>query len=244
MLKLYSIFILILALTCSTLNIKAQEKSNFKEVVLDGKPAKLNLETGEITLIATEAIIDSLRKKKDTIETEDRELSKFHEVKEGESLLDISNQYKVSLTRLKKLNNLETTLINEGQVLLIDKGADNGKNTIAKNVNKKEVTPEATSFHKVQKGETLYSISKMYGLSVETLKSNNNLSSNLIKAGQVLRLVNDANNKEETSNTLLIKKGDTLYSIAKRFNTSVEKLKELNSLKNNVILVGQELRIR
>lgn len=244
MLKLYSTFILVLALTFSFLSIGAQQNHKFKEVVLDGKPAKLNLETGEITLIKAEIIADSLEGKKNILELEDRELSKFHKVKEGESLLDISNQYRVSLTKLKKLNSLETTLINAGQVLLIAEGVENVKNNIPESVNKKEVRPEVTSFHKVRKGQTLYSISKIYGLSVERLMANNNLSSNLIKEGQVLRLINDVNDKEETSKTVLINEGDTLYSLAKRFNTSVEKLKALNRLKSNVIFVGQELLIR
>ena len=94
----------------------------------------------------------------------------------------------------------------------------------------------------VQKGDSLYSISKKYGITVDklkelnNLKSNlNNLKSNLINIGQVLFVT--------SSNTYIVQKGDSLYSISKKYGITVDKLKELNNLKSNIINIGQILKI-
>ena len=97
---------------------------------------------------------------------------------------------------------------------------------------------DSGNFHVVQKGDTLYSIARRYGISVEELKRLNNLVNNTITVGQKL-LVNESNDGE----IYIVQRGDTLYSIARRYGMSVEELKRLNNLVNNVISVGQELLI-
>ena len=84
----------------------------------------------------------------------------------------------------------------------------------------------------VKSGDTLYSIAKKFGLSVDKLKSINNLNSNLIKINQELIIPNK---------TITIKKGDTLYSLAKKNNTTVDKLMEINNLKNSNLAIGDVL---
>lgn len=88
--------------------------------------------------------------------------------------------------------------------------------------------------HKVVSGDTLYSLAKKYGLTVNELKSINKLTSDTIKIGQILKLI-------EFTHTVI--SGDTLYSLAKKNNTTVETLKSINGLKNDVIKVGQILRL-
>ncbi len=53
-----------------------------------------------------------------------------------------------------------------------------------------------------------------------------------------------ASSETQSSNIYIIKKGDTLYSIAKRFNTSVETLKKINSLSGNSLSIGQVIKIK
>lgn len=86
----------------------------------------------------------------------------------------------------------------------------------------------------VKKGDTLYSISRKYNIKVDELKRMNNLSSNIIYIGQVLKI---------NKNIYTVKKGDTLYSIAKRYNTTVENIKKLNNLSSNLLSIGQQLKI-
>ena len=106
-----------------------------------------------------------------------------------------------------------------------------------------------TSSHQVQKGETLYSISRKYGISVGELCSANNIStSSVIKTGQTLKIPtkNSSSTKNsekiEKTDTYIVKKGDTLYGIAKRFGVSVETLTIMNKMSgSNTIKVGQSL---
>lgn len=96
-------------------------------------------------------------------------------------------------------------------------------------------------YYTVKSGDTLYSIAKKYGITVDKLKDLNNLNSNMISVNQKL-LVNDQK-KNQTTNTYVVEKGDTLYSIAKKYSTTVSKIKELNNLKSDTLSIGQELII-
>lgn len=91
----------------------------------------------------------------------------------------------------------------------------------------------ASSDYVVKKGDTLYSIAKNNGISVDTLKKINNLSNNIIYVGQKLKL----------NNKYVVKKGDTLYGIARMFGTTVANLKLNNNLKSDFLSIGQELVI-
>ncbi len=121
----------------------------------------------------------------------------------------------------------------------------------------------ADTSYKVNKGDTLYSISRKYQITVAELRAANNLSENdVLKAGQKLiipeadistavALSGDKNNKSDspvnTSNTteIEVKKGDTLYSLSKKYGLTVADLLAINNLdSSSVIKVGQKLKVR
>jgi len=85
----------------------------------------------------------------------------------------------------------------------------------------------------------LYSIARTYGLTVDQLKSINILSSNNLSVGQRLRVRNSSSSPGTSNYT--VKSGDTLYSIASRFNTTVDEIKRLNNLSSNLLSIGQIL---
>lgn len=105
--------------------------------------------------------------------------------------------------------------------------------------------------HKVASGDTLYSISRKYGLTVDELKSLNKLSSNTLKVGQVLVVAKNStsstssttSSSSSSSGTHTVQKGDTLFSIAKKYGITTALLKTLNALKTNVLKLGQVLKI-
>ena len=95
----------------------------------------------------------------------------------------------------------------------------------------------------VQKGDTLYSISRRYNIPINRLIELNNLNSDILSIGQKLILNEDI--QTEVSNNLIYKvqKGDTLYSIANRYGVTVDELIELNNLKTNILSIDQQLLI-
>ncbi len=90
----------------------------------------------------------------------------------------------------------------------------------------------------VQRGDTLYGISKQFGVTVEEIKLENNLVDNSIIIGQVLRIPT-----VETTSLYVVKNGDTLYSIATKYGVSVSELMRINNLQSTTLTVGQQLRI-
>lgn len=105
-----------------------------------------------------------------------------------------------------------------------------------------------TVSYTVQRGDTLFSIARRYNTTVEAIRAENNLSSNFIYVGQVLRIPAGPGSSPEptpaTGGTYVVQRGDTLIGIARRYNTTVDALARANNLSPPyVIYVGQRLTI-
>ena len=110
----------------------------------------------------------------------------------------------------------------------------------------------------IQKGDSLYSIAKKFGMSVDELKSLNNLTNNNLAIGQQLMIKSitgdePINPEEECIGTgyvepqyviYTVQKGDSLYTIARKYNISVDNIKALNNLTSNNLSIGQQLKIK
>ena len=123
----------------------------------------------------------------------------------------------------------------------------------------KEERPK-TNFvrHKVKKGQTFNSIAKKYGTTVNELRKKNHLSKKAsLKAGQILlvpvnktALAKKGKNKrtkevseEKNIQRYKVKRGDTLASLAKKFDVSVDDLKKMNKIKGSVIKSGTTIKV-
>ncbi len=163
--------------------------------------------------------------------------SDTYTVKSGDTLYSIAFKYNLSVDELKELNNLTSDSLSIGQVLKV-----------------KYEEVETPIVYTVQSGDTLYSIANKFGLTVANLIEYNNLISDTLSIGQVLKLTNteiddDLNDEteedeyfeEDSVNTYTVKSGDTLYSIANKYNLSVDELKLLNNLTTDTLSIGQVL---
>ncbi len=148
--------------------------------------------------------------------------SDTYTVKSGDTLYSIARKYNLSVDELKELNNLTSNTLSIGQVLKISPSMPLNENT-----------------YTVKQGDTLYSIANKYGVSVNELKEFNNLTSNTLSINQVLKIPSETKNNK----TYIVKSGDTLYQIAKNFNTTVDEIKKLNNLTSNTLSIGQTLII-
>ena len=173
------------------------------------------LQIGEVLRIPTKEIYE--------------EEENIYIVKKGDSLYSIANKYNTTVEELKRINNLTSNILSIGQVLKLPSDKAN-------NVEKEENTISYT----VQKGDSLYSIARKYDTTIDRIKDSNNLTTNLLSIGQVLLIPTDTN----LETTYTVKKGDSLYSIAKKYNTTVDRLKQLNNLTSNLLSIGQILIVR
>lgn len=110
------------------------------------------------------------------------------------------------------------------------------------NVPYKAVTTSENDYI-VKSGDSLWSIAKKFGITVDELKKANNLKSNLLSINQVLTIPKGSST-EDNNDYYIVKKGDSLWKIANQFNTTVDKLKEINKLSTNDLSVGQKLLIK
>lgn len=102
-------------------------------------------------------------------------------------------------------------------------------------------TPTPTpNTYVVQKGDTLFSIARQLNTTVAELRKINNLTSDILQVGQVLKTTSKV---PEQTGTYKVQKGDTLFGIASKYNTTVDKIKQLNNLTSNTLFIGQELKV-
>ena len=95
----------------------------------------------------------------------------------------------------------------------------------------------------VKKGDTLYGISNQFGVSVTDLADLNNVKAESLQIGQVLTIPTNQGTNPDSMFMYTVKKGDSLYSIAQKYNTTVGQIVSLNNLTTDNLSIGQVLRI-
>lgn len=147
-------------------------------------------------------------------------------VKAGDTLYSIANKYNTTVDEIKKINNLTSNNLSIGQVLKLN-------------------PTELQETYTVKRGDTLYSIAKNNNTTVDEIKKLNNLSSDTLSIGQTLILPSGEIIENVTTQDQIytVKTGDTLYSISRKYNITVDELKALNNLTSNLLSVGQTLKI-
>lgn len=173
----------------------------------------------------------------------------IHTVLSGETLSSIANRYGVTVTRLKRSNRLTSNTLHIGDKLEIPAREQPRASSSG-------VRAPQSKIHVVRTGETLSEIAESYGIGLSKVRTANGLRSNNLRVGQRLVIPATAKNLEggakanasrasssggEKVHT--VRAGDTLSGIARRYGTSVAKLKAVNNLKNNNLRIGARLML-
>lgn len=158
-------------------------------------------------------------------------------IQKGDTLSEIAQRYNTTVNELVRLNNIRNpNMIYANETLLIptknnsiSTGSDDKNNTI----------------YIVQRGDTLYSIAKRFNTTVQNIVNNNGISNpNLIYPGQSLIIAKSTANIQTKYMSYRIKRGDTLWGIANKYNTTVNELAYINGIRNvNRIYINQVIRI-
>ncbi len=167
----------------------------------------------------------------------------IHRVEQGETLYALTRKYNTSLNDIRKANPGLDQDLNIGQEIRIPYS---GQGNISSGKGRIE--------HDVRSGETLFSISRKYGVSINDIKNWNKRNSNTLAIGEKLVIYmnsrdaekyNEFKQKQENNGKTIhiVNQGETLYSISEKYNVSPIDLKDWNRLEDNAVYVGQELII-
>ncbi|HNU42288.1 MAG: lipoprotein [Bacteroidetes bacterium OLB12] len=161
----------------------------------------------------------------------------IHQIDEKETLYAISRRYGVPITSILEHNPTADGGLAVGQLLKVPY-IPKAKSTVVAGGDK---------IHKVAAKETLFSISRLYDVSVDEIKTWNNLKDNALSLGQELVIKKKAAATTTLPATQSMKGvhtvagKETLYSIARQYNISVQQLREWNSLTADEVKIGQTL---
>ena len=128
-----------------------------------------------------------------------------------------------------KVNNLTSDLLSIGQIINIP------SSTTIVTPSEDDIINEENTYV-VKNGDTLWSISRIFNVSIDDIKNKNNLTSDItIPTGT------------DSGNDIIVytvKRGDSLWKLARDYNTTINDIKQLNNLKSDVLRVGDELQIK
>src|SRR5699024_3321331 len=178
-------------------------------------------------------------------------------VKSGDSIWLIANNHGISMNNLRSWNNISGDFIYPGQKLVVKKGSttnNSNKPTTSKPATKLSNNGNSSknTTYTVKSGDSIWLIANNHGISMNNLRSWNNISGDFIYPGQKLTVKKGAtssakNNatKPKTSNNrnYQVKSGDSLWLISEKYGVSISHLKSLNKLSSDIIYVGQTLKV-
>ncbi|CAI3265936.1 LysM peptidoglycan-binding domain-containing protein [Enterococcus cecorum] len=174
----------------------------------------------------------------------------------GDTLWAISRKFGVTITQLKSWNNLSSDMIYVGQKLSIQTGTGNTAVTPTPStpVVPNNPTTSNAQTYTVVAGDSVWKIAHQFGISMDTLRSLNNIQNNFIYPGQVLKIQasntvtpsTPSSNQTTTTTTgsYTVKAGDSLWKIANQHGLSLSQLKSINHLSSDLIYPGQKLVVK
>ena len=184
-----------------------------------------------LTAVCFSTILNGFASEVDSIgiESENDEIYILHRVEAGETLYSLSKRYHTPIEGIVENNQISENNLSVGAILRVP-----WRHSIK---------------HTVAQGETLYSISKHHKVSIETIKSVNKLASNTLEVGMVLRIAQAGNAESATHASVLnsekhvVGQSETLYSISKKYDLTLDDLKNWNQLEDYNVKAGDTLLI-
>lgn len=165
----------------------------------------------------------------------------YYIVQSGDTLSGIAEKYNTTYQVLAQLNGISNpNLIYPGEKILLPSGSNSSDSSSSG-------SSSDSGYYIVQSGDTLSGIASKYDTTVSVLVQLNGISNpNLIYPGEKIILPGGSSSSTSTSSsvTYTVKSGDTLGGIASRYNTTYQRLAQINGISNpNLIYPGQVIKI-
>lgn len=178
----------------------------------------------------------------------------YYKIQSGDNLGKIASKYGVTVSEIQRWNGMSSTKIYAGKTLVIYPRGYTGKTSNNTSNNNQTYASSGNKItYTIQRGDNLGAIAIKFGVTVSDIKKWNGLSSDKIIAGKKLIIYTNKSSNYVSNNTNyknsglrkthIVQKGESLWSIAKKYNTSVDKLKKANGLKSDRINIGDKLII-
>ncbi len=222
-------------------DIASKYDTDVNQIKKDNRLRSNTLRNGTNLKIVTSVNPESIQ---DNISNISEKQIAFHYVRRGETLGRIASKYGMSVSELQGENALRGHKIYPGQKLKVQKTINVASNIlISSSSSDGSNLNGSTAIHRVNKGESLYTISKKYNIGINDIKQLNNLSSDYIYEGQRLKLINNGTlpNSSNSYISHTVKKGETLGHIAENYNTTAQNLRNWNNISGSRIYPGQNL---
>jgi len=160
--------------------------------------------------------------------------TEWYKVRRGDSLSVVAKRFGMKVSQLKAMNGLRSNIIRVGTKLRVRGGVD------------EDYTDTEITWYRVRAGDSLGNIATRFGTSVNSLMRLNNLSSHIIYPGDRLRVKGKPETSPSSRNDskwYQVRRGDSLWTIAKQFSVSVQELRALNNLSSSIIQAGRMLMV-
>lgn len=188
----------------------------------------------------------------------------YYTVKSGDSVWSISNKYGISMNSLISWNGIKNNFIYPGQRLVVRNGSASTSSTANKpaqsnttsqsntNTSKPTTTSGQNQYYTIQSGESVWSVSNKYKISMDQFRQWNNIKNDfiypgqkvIVKKGSTTQTNSAQNTASSSSKTYKVQSGDSVWGIANKFGITMDKLIQLNKIQNNFIYPGQTLKVK
>ncbi|MDN6471429.1 MAG: LysM peptidoglycan-binding domain-containing protein [Tetragenococcus koreensis] len=177
--------------------------------------------------------------------------SSTYTVKSGDSVWLIANNNGITMDQLRSWNNIQNNFVYPGQQLTV---ANNGNSNSSSNSNSNSSSNSnnntSNSSYTVKSGDSVWLIANNNGITMDQLRSWNNIQNNFVYPGQKLTVKKgsaSANNTNQTNSgsnsSHKVKSGDSLWMLSQEYDISISRLKSINNLSSDTIYIGQTLKV-
>jgi LysM repeat protein len=165
----------------------------------------------------------------------------LYTVKPGETLFGLAKRWGMEPARLAAVNGLSVQAALKAGQLLVLRGDLKPQKTL---LEPGTAVDQKKGVHVVMAGETLYSIARMYAVSIDSLRSWNNLNQEPLQSGRELRVSASNPTKDQAAEYYTVQPGDTAFSIARKFGITLDELRLKNQLTDFQLRPGMKLKIK